>query len=53
MTNHTKARCDGCGAEGRVFVQSGVRIGKRVVTWRNCIRCELEEQKLWPQRTAS
>ena len=39
MTDPTKARCDECGAEGRVFVEHSVRGGKRIVQWIECPAC--------------
>lgn len=48
----TDVACDSCGALGRVFMQHGLRIGKRVVTWRSCPTCEASDQKRWAEQRA-
>ena len=39
MTDPTKARCDECGVEGRVFLEHSVRVGRRIVQWIECPAC--------------
>jgi DnaJ-class molecular chaperone len=39
MTDPTKARCDSCGVEGRVFVQHAAKALGKWHTWRECPAC--------------
>lgn len=40
--SETRGQCDGCGEHKHVLLQHGQRIGKRVVTWRECVACFLK-----------
>ena len=40
MTDPTKAMCDSCGREGRVFALHHIKLGSRHVLWRECAACQ-------------